>query len=158
MEPEEIERTLLSSLQTPEHLNTLRQKYRLSPRHFPYYPEQATFIWDYIVQWGKAPDLNLISATFPDFRYTPTDSFDYIAEIFRKDFVRRGIYLAMTGHENAIEKDAEAAVVGLIHQLQNLQRHDDVSRIVVDSDASQRFEEYKLRADGISEQRLWWGI
>jgi len=158
MEPEEIERTLLSSLQTPEHLNTLRQKYRLSPRHFPYYPEQATFIWDYIVQWGKAPDLHLISATFPNFRYTPTDSFDYIAEVFRKDFVRRGIYLAMTGHENAIEKDAEAAVVGLIHQLQNLQRHDDVSRVVMDSDAVQRFEEYKLRADGISEQRLWWGI
>ena len=158
MEPEEIERTLLSSLQTPEHLNILRQKYRLSPRHFPYYAEEASFIWDYITRYGKAPDLSLISASYPDFRYTPTDSFDYIAEEFRKDFVRRGIMMAMKGHDEAITKDAESAVIGLINQLQSLQRHDDISRIVVDSDAMKRFDEYKSRADGISSQRLWWGI
>ena len=57
MEPEEIERILISSLKTPEHLNILRQKYKISPRHFPYFPEPATYIWDFIVQWGKAPDL-----------------------------------------------------------------------------------------------------
>jgi len=158
MEPEEIERTLLSALQTPEHLNTLRQTYKLTPRHFPYYPEEAVFIWDYISQYGKAPDFNLISATFPEFRYTPTDSFDHIAEVFRKDFVRRGIYLAMNSHESSIEKDAEAGIVGLIHQLQNLQRQDDVSRIVIDSDAVSRFEQYQRRADGIANERLWWGI
>ena len=112
MEPEEIERILISSLKTPEHLNILRQKYKLSPRHFPYFPEPATYIWDFIVQWGKAPDINLISAQFPDFRYAPTEDFDAIAEQFRKDFVRRSIYMAMTGHEKAIEADAEAAVVG----------------------------------------------
>ena len=62
MEPEEIERILISSLKTPEHLNILRQKYRLSPRHFPYYTDEAQFIWDYIEKQGTAPDFNLIAA------------------------------------------------------------------------------------------------
>ena len=158
MEPEEIERILISSLKTPEHLNILRQKYKISPRHFPYFPEPATFIWDFIVQWGKAPDLNLISAQFPEFRYAPTDDFDAIAEQFRKEVVRRNIYMAMDGHKAAILKDAETALVGLINQLQGFQRQDDSSQVVVDSDPIKRLEEYKLRADGISEQRMWWGI
>jgi len=134
MEPEEIERILISSLKTPEHLNILRQKYKISPRHFPYFPEPATFIWDFIVQWGKAPDLNLISAQFPEFRYAPTDDFDAIAEQFRKEVVRRNIYMAMDGHKVAIQKDAETALVGLINQLQGFQRQDDRSQVVVDSD------------------------
>ncbi len=158
MEPEEIERTLISSLKTPEHLNILRQKYRLSPRHFPYYTDEAQFIWDYIEKQGTAPDFNLIAATFPKFKYTPTDSFDYIAEVFRKDFVRRSIYTIIEGHEGTIKKDSESALVGVIHQLQTLMRHDDMSRVVIDSEAMNRFDDYKNRADGILNQRLWWGI
>ena len=92
MAPEEIERILISSLKTPQHLTTLQQKYRITPRHFPYFPEPATFIWDFIIQWGKAPDVALINATFPKFQYSPVDDFDAVAEQFRKDFVRRGIY------------------------------------------------------------------
>lgn len=158
MAPEEIERILISSLKTPQHLTTLQQKYRITPRHFPYFPEPATFIWDFIIQWGKAPDVALINATFPKFQYSPVDDFDAVAEQFRKDFVRRGIYLAMESHEKSIEADAESGVVGLINQLQSLQRHDETSQVIVDKDPLQRLEEYKLRADGVSQQRMWWGI
>lgn len=158
MAPEEIERILISSLKTPQHLNTLQQKYRITPRHFPYFPEPATFIWDFIIQWGKAPDVALINATFPKFQYSPVDDFDAVAEQFRKDFVRRGIYLAMDTHGPSIEADAEAGVIGLINQLQSLQRHDETSQVIVDKDPMQRLEEYKLRADGVSQQRMWWGI
>ena len=158
MAPEEIERILISSLKTPQHLTTLQQKYRITPRHFPYFPEPATFIWDFIIQWGKAPDVALINATFPKFQSSPVDDFDAVAEQFRKDFVRRGIYLAMESHEKSIEADAESGVVGLINQLQSLQRHDETSQVIVDKDPLQRLEEYKLRADGVSQQRRWWGI
>ena len=158
MAPEEIERILISSLKTPQHLTTLQQKYRITPRQFPYFPEPATFIWDFIIQWGKAPDVALINATFPKFQYSPVDDFDAVAEQFRKDFVRRGIYLAMESHEKSIEADAESGVVGLINQLQSLQRHDETSQVIVDKDPLQRLEEYKLRADGVSQQRMWWGI
>ena len=158
MAPEEIERILISSLKPPQHLTTLQQKYRITHSHFPYFPEPATFIWDFIIQWGKAPDVALINATFPKFQYSPVDDFDAVAEQFRKDFVRRGIYLAMESHEKSIEADAESGVVGLINQLQSLQRHDETSQVIVDKDPLQRLEEYKLRADGVSQQRMWWGI
>jgi len=158
MLPEDIERILISSLKTPEHLNILRQKYKLSPRHFPYHPEPAVFIWDFIVQWGKAPDLTHINARFPKFEYAPTDDFDHIAEEFRKDFVKRSIYMSMETHAKSIEADAEAGIVGLISQLQGLQRNDESHQVIVDKDPIKRLEEYKLRADGIADQRMWWGI
>ena len=158
MLPEEIERTLISSLKTPEHLQVLRQKYRITQQHFAYYQDEAIFVWDYIEAWGKAPDLNLMTASYPKFQYTPTDSFDYITEIFRKDYVRRAAFLAIEAHEDAINQDSETGIVGVISTLQALLRHDDSIRCVIDTDAAKRFQNYKDRADGISKQRMWWGI
>ena len=158
MDQQAVEATLISSLKTPEHLNLLKQKYKFTQNHFSHYPAVATFIWDYIVEYGESPDQSLISITFPDFPYKPVESIDYIAEEFRKNFVRSGIFTAVEGQNRVIDDDPESALVGLISQFQNLQRRDSASRVVVDSNASSRFEEYKLRADGITNQRLWWGI
>ena len=158
MEQDEIERTLLCSIKTPEHLNILRQTYKLAPRHFPFYFQQAEFIWDYVTKWGIAPDLNLLSVTFPDFQYTPTDAFEHIAELFRKDFVRRSIYITIDSYDEALKVDSESGLVGLLSSLHNLERHDESLRVVVDSKPLSRFDEYKLRADGMAKERLWWGI
>jgi len=64
----------------------------------------------------------------------------------------------METHAKSIEADAEAGIVGLISQLQGLQRNDESHQVIVDKDPIKRLEEYKLRADGIADQRMWWGI
>ena len=160
MEPEEIERTLLSSIQTPDHLNKLRQDYRLTPRNFPYHLDEADFVWDYVLQYGEGPSKEIFQARFPEFVLAPLDNFDYIAKEFRNDHVRRAVWLFISGHEAAMEKDAETATTSLIHQLQGLQLHDESNRQVLDASnsADLRFDSYRLRADGMSKSKLSWGI
>ena len=67
MEPEQVERLLLSSLERPEQLVTLRQTYNLTKNHFPFYPEEAEFIWDYITEYSDPPSASLLEVKFPDF-------------------------------------------------------------------------------------------
>ena len=61
MEPETAERLLLSSLKTPEHLVDLGRKYNIDRTKFPYYPQVAEFLWDYITQYGQAPNTALFN-------------------------------------------------------------------------------------------------
>ena len=158
MEPEKIERSLLSSIKTPEHLNILRQDYRLTPQNFPYHPDEATFIWDYVIAYGQGPDSEILNSRFPDFEIEEIAKFDYVAREFRSDHVRRNVYIAIGGHESVIEKDAEGGLTSLISSLQSLQRRDESSRRVFDIATNSRFEDYRLRADGLNKTRLNWGI
>ena len=158
MEPKDIERSLLSSIKTPEHLNTLRQQHRLTPQAFSYHPDEATFIWDYVIEYGQGPDPEILNSRFPDFEIAEISNFDYIAQEFRKDHIRRMVYIAIGGHENAIEKDAEGGLTSLISSLQSLHRPEVAGRQVLDSSADSRFDEYLLRAEGLSRTRLSWGI
>ena len=158
MESEEIERALLSSLKTSTQLNTLRQTYKITPRHFPYHPEEANFIWEFILEYGEAPEPDILTTRFPKFAQIPLDNFDYIAREFRNDHIRRSVYVAIDGHESSLSKDAESATQSLINQLQSLMRYDESSRLVLDSEAEDRFDNYKLRGEGFSKFRLSWGI
>ena len=159
MEPEKIERSLLSSIKTPEHLNILRQAYRLTPQNFPYHPDEATFIWDYVTEYGQGPDIEILNSRFPDFEMTEISNFAYIAQEFRKDHIRRMVYIAIGGHENAIEKDAEGGLTSLINSLQSLHKPEISGRQVLDdSSAMSRYDEYLLREEGLSRTRLSWGI
>ena len=82
MEPEQVERLLLSSLERPEQLVTLRQTYNLTKNHFPFYPEEAEFIWDYITEYSDPPSASLLEVKFPDFDLAPRQDFDFISKAY----------------------------------------------------------------------------
>ena len=149
MEPKDIERSLLSSIKTPQHLNILRQQHRLTPQAFSYHPDEATFIWDYVTEYGQGPDIEILNSRFPDFEMTEISNFAYIAQEFRKDHIRRMVYIAIGGHENAIEKDAEGGLTSLINSLQSLHKPEISGRQVLDdSSAMSRYDEYLLEKKG----------
>ena len=158
MQPEEIERSLLSSIQSPDHLNRLRQYYKITPRHFPYHSDEAEFIWQYVLDYGEAPSSDILATRFPEFILAPLDNFEYIATEFRKDHTRRSIMLAFKTHQTAIDADPEGGVVSLINMLQGLTRIDDSHRQVLDSSTNERLEAYRMRTDGLGKNQLRWGI
>ena len=159
MQPKDIERSLLCSIKTPDHLNRLRQYYKITPRHFPYFPEHAAFIWEYVTKYGEAPSADILGTRFPeDFEITAFDNFEYIATEFRKDFTLRSINLAIESHYKTIESDPEGGLASLINSLQAVTRVDDSHRIIVDTESNNRLEAYKLRTDGNAQNKLNWGI
>ena len=159
MESEELERTVLSSITNPLHLQLLRQDYNLSVQSFAWYQEEASFIWDYVLQYGDAPDAELLKTRFPTFEHSPLDNFDYIVKQFRNDYVRRSVLVNVQGHTDALEKDADQAISSLINQFQSLQLKDQSRRHVVDSfDADFKLKQYQNRINGADSRRLTWGI
>ena len=68
MKPAEVERLLLSSLKTPAHLYTLKQKHNLEEGVFAFYQEEARYIFKYLRDYGTPPPKELIEAQFEDFQ------------------------------------------------------------------------------------------
>ena len=66
MKPAEVERLLLSSLKTPAHLYTLKQKHNLEEGVFAFYQEEARYIFKYLIDYGTPPPKELIEAQMND--------------------------------------------------------------------------------------------
>ena len=158
MEPAQAERVLLSSIQTPSHLYTLSQKFGISSTSFPYYPEEAKFIWDYITDNGKAPDLTILKTTYPDFDPAPTDAFDFISDEYARISLRFKAYLTIDSGAKLLESDPNAGVLMLSRQLERLATPDTTHRSSLERSTSKRFQEYMMRGDQQMTVRIKTGL
>ena len=159
MESEEIERAVLSSIKSPVDLQTLRQTYSLSAQSFVFRLEEASFIWDYVTQYGDAPTAELLKTRFPDFEHSPLDNFDYICKQFRNEYVRRMVLVGVHGHGAALLSDADQAITSLVNQLLSIQLKDSGRSHVVDSfSVDDKLQRYQNRIKGADSRRLSWGI
>jgi len=158
MESEEIERTVLSSIKSPVDLQTLRN-YNLSAQSFVYWSDEATFIWEYVLEYGSAPDAELLKTRCPDFNHSPLDNFDYICREFRNEYGRRSVLDVVKGHIPALSKDSDQAITSLVNQLLTIQLKDDSRKHVFDSfSVKDKLKRYQDRIKGADTRRLTWGI
>lgn len=160
MEPEQTERLLLSSLELPEQLVTLRQVYNLTKNHFPFYPEQAEFIWDYITSYSKPPSAALLEAKFPDFDLAPRQDFDYVAQAYSDVSLSRSANIIFYKAQELLEETPRSAYPFVLSSLQNLMQIEDSHHTVMDAKKPQdRLDSFRARRNGAAEKnRFFSGI
>lgn len=159
MQPSETERLLLASIKKADHILLLRQKYGITSSHFPYYPDESKFIWDYVLQYGIPPDSSLLLLQFPEFDTTGTDNFEWIAEEFDKVNITRQAAIIFYKGQEALEKDPYAALPLVMSQLGKLATVEEEHRNVLDAEASKnRLERYQRIATNVEEASFKLGI
>ena len=153
MEPEVAERLLLSSLKTPEHLTMLGRKFNLDRTKFPYYPQVAEFLWDYITQYGSAPNAELFKGEFPDFDLSPPQEFNYISEKYFEVHLTSVANSHFYTAQKVLLESPREAVPFLISRLQNLIQSEDQHQTVLDArDPVNRLEAYRMRRDSATNE------
>jgi len=156
MEPETAERLLLSSLKTPEHLVDLGRKYNIDRTKFPYYPQIAEFLWDYIIQYGESPNAELFKGEFPDFELAPGQEFSYISEKYFDIHLTSQANSYFYTAQKVLEETPREAVPFLISRLQNLVQAEDQHQTVLDArDPVNRLEAYRQRRDTAQNQSVF---
>lgn len=70
LNPTEIERLMLMSLKTQDDVAKIKADFGLDVRNFVMLNEPAKYIFDYIQEFGKAPDQNTLELSFKDFPYS----------------------------------------------------------------------------------------
>ena len=159
MQPSETERLLLSSIRKSDDIFLLRQKYGITSRHFPYYPDVANFIWNYVNEYGNPPDSSLLGVQFPEFDIGGTDNFDWIAQEFDKVNITRQAAIVFYKGQEAIEKDPYSSLPLIISQLERLTAVDVEHRNVLDAVAAKnRLERYQKIQSNPEEASFRLGI
>ena len=156
MEPETAERLLLSSLETPEHLIVLGRKYQLNSTNFPYYTDVAQFLWEYITEYGKAPNTELLLGEFPHFDVAPRQDFDHVAKVYADIHLTSQANTYFYTAQNLLSETPREAIPFLISRLQNLVHIEDQHQTVLDSrSTSERLEDYRSRRNGIGATNVF---
>ena len=158
IEPSKAERLLLSSLQTPSHLYVLQQTYGLSSANFYYFPEEAAWIFEYITDQGKAPSLNLLSSTFPDFNPTPADDFEYVAKQYALISTRQQTLMAISSAATMLNSSPNDGAMLLARTLERIVRPDTSHRSSLERSTERRWLEYQSRRDNLTTMRIKSGI
>ena len=153
MEPEQVERLLLSSLERPEQLVTLRQTYNLTKNHFPFYPEEAEFIWNYITEYSDPPSASLLEVKFPDFDLAPRQDFDFIAKAYSDVSLSRSANIVFYKAQELLEDAPREAYPFVLSSLQNLMQIEDSHHVVMDAKkVEDKLEAYRARRNGVAEK------
>ena len=160
MKPSEAERLLLSSIQKPTHLVELRNKYKITASHFPFFPKEAEFVWSYVTEYGKAPTPEIMSANCPNLELSPAQDFDYISEQFHDVVLSRHANLIFFKAQELLDgSNPRIAYPYVIGQLQNMLQTEEDHRAVLDSNPINRINEYRARRQLLeNENRFRTGI
>jgi len=146
MKPSEAERLLLSSIRTPSHLVDLRQKYKLTSSHFPFYPKEAEFVWGYVTEYGKSPTPEVLAANFPDFSLSPVQDFNYISNYYHSVVLTRHANIIFYKAQELLDSEhPRAAYPYVIGQLQNMLQTEEDHREVLDTNPLDRLNGYRER-------------
>lgn len=160
MEPEEIERVLLSSIKAPEHISILKSKYKINQSHFPYYRKVAEFVFKHVVDYGKGPDevtLNVVDSTFI---YSPTNDFSWIAEIYSIENDRRNVTILLYEYGQKLKNGSDPIniVKQLSNQLQYLNKVEMDNRNILETNVDERLTAHVERASKSTTDRIKFGI
>jgi len=162
LEPSQAEKILLSSIQTPSHIYDLQQKYGITSKSFFYFPDVATFIFDFITDKGSAPTPSLIAASFENtstpFVPAPIDNFDYISEQFASINMKQRAYMAIAASNKWLDKDPSSGVMLLIKTLEGISVPDTTHRSSLEKTTESRWQNYLARRDSESVTRIKTGI
>jgi len=160
VKPSEAERLLLSSIQKPTHLVELRNKYKITASHFPFFPKEAAFVWSYVTEYGKAPTPEIMAASCPDLELSPAQNFDYISEQFHAVVLSRHANLIFFKAQELLDgANPRIAYPYVIGQLQNMLHTEEEHRAVLDSNPINRINEYRARRQLLeNENRFRTGI
>ena len=157
MNPTEVERLMLMSIKTQDDVAQLRADFGISVRNFVFLYEPAEYIFDYINQFGRAPDRQTFELTFEDFPYVEGSSnLAYIGDLFNKEVIRREAittYTTFIKEGGILDLDARTGIIDLGHRIENIRtKYIDVNtshRRALDSEAAlTRYEKYLAKIRG----------
>ena len=160
MEPEHVERLLLSSLEQPDQLVALRQKYNLTKNHFPFYADEAEFIWDYITEYSAPPSSALMEVKYPDFDLAPRQDFDYISKAYSDVVLSRTANIIFYKAQELLDESPRDAYPFVLSSLQNLMQVEDEHHAVMDAKKPEdRLASFRARRNGaVGDNRFLSGI
>lgn len=145
MKPAEVERLLLSSLKTPAHLYTLKQKHNLEEAVFAFYQEEARYIFKYLRDYGTPPPKELIEAQFEDFEYSPSDAFESLAADMRKVYMTRMVHVTYGNVAKYVDDNPTEAINMLSATLTQLAKPTEVEMVEISVNPLSRFDAYMDR-------------
>lgn len=156
MKPSEAERLLLSSIQMPTHLVELRNKYKITASHFPFFPKEAEFVWSHVTEYGKAPTQEIMEATFPDFNLSPAQEFNYISDYYHTVVMSRHANLVFYKAQELLDSEhPRTAYPYVIGALQNMLQTEESHRAVLDTNPIGRIDDYRSRRQTLEKEHRY---
>ena len=153
MEQRDIERAVISFIDSPDKLAILRSQ-RVMKESFVIYPQVYTFIEQYAREYIEegVPSKELLQSKFSLVLPAQQDSAFFIKELKKRELGRQAHTVLEQGIELLVgNDDPEQAVTHLIRELSKLGRGSKVTRSLTDGKALERLDRYLQRKDAVDQ-------
>ena len=145
------------SIKSSEDIAIMKSDYGITVKNFVFLSEPAKFIYEFVDNFGYAPDKETIELEFNDFQYSEgSNNLSYIADEFNKEIIRREI-LAMAAvyikPGGVLEQNARLGLIDFTNKLESIRsKYIDVDvshrRALDGEDALQRYNDYLAQVRG----------